>query len=83
MRLWLRDSERKPDPVPVETDDRKAILVGLGLWVLGSIVVVIVIMTNPALLAPDAATTTLWTCAIGIALGVVGLAYTHHRHTRN
>ena len=30
MRLWLKDSERRPDPAPVETDDRKAMLVGLG-----------------------------------------------------
>jgi hypothetical protein len=32
MRLWLKDSERRPDPKPVQSDDRKAILVGLVLW---------------------------------------------------
>ena len=32
MRLWLKDSERRPDPEPVKTDDRKVVLVGLVLW---------------------------------------------------
>ena len=32
MRLWLKDSERRPDPEPVKTDDRKAMLVGIALW---------------------------------------------------
>ena len=32
MRLWLRDDERRPDPVPVKTDDRRAVLVGLMEW---------------------------------------------------
>ncbi len=29
MRFWLKDGERRPDPEPVQSDDRKAILVGL------------------------------------------------------
>ena len=34
MRLWLKDCERRPDPAPVKSDDRKAMLVGLVLWLL-------------------------------------------------
>jgi hypothetical protein len=82
MRLWLRDSERKPDPVPAETDDRKAILVGLALWVVALIVVVVVTMSGSGFIAPDAAPATLWTCAVGITLGLIGLAYTHRLHKR-
>jgi hypothetical protein len=69
MRLWLKDSERRPDPAPVKTDDRKAVLVGLALWVVA--LVVILIVARDAVLAG--------TCAVGIALGLIGLAYTQHR----
>ena len=82
MRLWLRDSERKPDPVPAQTDDRTAIVVGLALWVVAFAVVGGITVSGGALLDPDAATTTLWTCAVGITLGLIGLAYTHRLHKR-
>ncbi len=78
MRLWLKDSERLPDPTPVVTDDRKAILVGLAGWIVGLAVVLVLgfLSPNPTAMA------TVWTCAVGIVLGGAGLAYTHHRHTR-
>ncbi|MGV8970553.1 MAG: DUF2530 domain-containing protein [Microbacteriaceae bacterium] len=89
MRLWLRDSERKPDPVPATTDDRAAILVGLVLWVVSLIVVIVVTATTTvdtastnSVVDPERVTATLWTCAAGIALGVVGLIYTARRHSR-
>jgi hypothetical protein len=41
MRVFLRDSERRPDPVPVKTDDRRPILIGLAVWVIATIVVVL------------------------------------------
>ena len=72
MRLWLKDSERRPDPVPVATDDRKAVLVGTGLWLVALVVVALVMPASYA----------LWTCGAGIVLGLVGLAYTHRRHQR-
>ena len=34
MRLWLKDSERRADPAPVKTDDRKAFFVGTVAWVI-------------------------------------------------
>jgi hypothetical protein len=69
MKLWLRDSERKPDPAPVKTDDRAAVLVGLALWIAA---LVIVLIMRPG---PDV----VWTCATGAVLGLVGLIYTHAR----
>ena len=72
MRFVLKDSERRPDPVPVVTDDRKAVLVGLVLWVVALVVVLIV--------APGMAA--IWTCIVGLALGLLGLVYTQVRHGR-
>ena len=69
MKLWLKDSERKPDPVPVKTDDRKAVLTGLALWIV-ALVVLLIVQPRPEL---------LWTCATGVVLGLVGLIYTHAR----
>jgi len=69
MKLWLKDSERKPDPVPVKTDDRKAVLTGLALWVV-AFVVLLIVQPSPEL---------VWTCATGVVLGLIGLIYTHAR----
>jgi len=70
MRLWLKDSERRPDPAPVKTDDRKAMLVGTALWLVALL----------ALLAfTGRAGVLLWTCAFGLALGLVGILYTSLR----
>jgi hypothetical protein len=79
MRLWLKDSERLPDPEPAVTDDRKAIVVGLGGWIVALSVVVVF-----GVLSADHPTWALvWTCVVGIVLGIIGLGYTHHRRRRN
>ena len=78
MRLWLKDSERRPDPPVVKTDDRKAVLVGLALW---AVALVFVLVFLPSLTA-DGHAWWLWTCVAGLALGAVGLVYTHVRHTK-
>src|SRR5699024_10381557 len=67
VRLWLRDDERQPDPVPVATDDRAAVLAGLALWVVALVVVLIVAGALGAALG-----LWLWTIGVGIALGLVG-----------
>ena len=74
MRLWLKDSERRPDPAPTPTDDRKPILIGLGLWL---VALVAVLLLGP-LLAP-ADRWWVWACVAGLALGLIGLLYTHRR----
>lgn len=75
MRLFLRDSERRPDPAPVKTDDRKAILTGLVAW----LVALVVLVFFTPLAAPDRLWV-LWTCAVGVLLGFAGLVYTIRRH---
>ena len=79
MRLWLKDSERKPDPPVAKTDDRKAVLVGIALWTVALIVLLIFI--NPLIEA--GLTWWLWTCVAGLVLGLAGLYYTHRRHSRS
>jgi uncharacterized membrane protein len=75
MRLFLKDSERRPDPVPVKTDDRRPILVGLAAWIIATIVVLLFI----APISSFGEGPLLWTCAVGIALGLAGLVYAAKR----
>jgi hypothetical protein len=77
MRLWLKDSERRTDPAPVKTDDRKAMLVGVSLW----LVALVVLLAELGPLLATGKDLWLWTCVVGIALGLVGILYTHRRHT--
>lgn len=72
MRILLRDSERRPDPPPVVTDDRKAMLTGLLLWLIAAGVVLVAV--NPV--DPDTGATALRCIGAGVALGVIGLGYT-------
>ncbi|WP_368086583.1 DUF2530 domain-containing protein [Leifsonia sp. CL154] len=71
MRLWLRDAERRPDPVPVKTDDRRAVVVGLALWLFALVVVVIVGIP----LGVSDRGTWVGTIVVGLVLGVLGLGY--------
>lgn len=77
MRLWLKDSERRPDPEPAQTDDRKAILVGLAGWV---IALIVLLVAGP--LIDGWSTEWLVTCGAGLLLGVAALVYTVRRHGR-
>lgn len=79
MRLWLKDSERRPDPTPVQTDDRKAVLVGLVLWLvaLGGLL----FFLGPLLAQGHG--WWLWAVLVGLGLGLVLLVFTHgRRHSR-
>ncbi|MEO7123867.1 MAG: DUF2530 domain-containing protein [Lacisediminihabitans sp.] len=78
MRLWLKDSERRPDPAPVKTDDRKAMLVGSGLWLVA--LGVLLVFARP--ITESGNQWMLWACVVGLALGLAGLLYTHRRYRR-
>jgi Na+/melibiose symporter-like transporter len=69
MRLWVKESERRPSPAPVKTDDRKVLLVGIALWI--AALAVMLVLLQPIIEA--GAIWMLWTCVAGLALGVVGL----------
>lgn len=75
MRLWLKDSERRPDPLPARTDARQAFLAGTVLWVLG---------LGAALIWRDQITTAglgwwVWCAVIGVGLGLFGLLWVQVR----
>lgn len=78
MRLWLKDSERLPDPAPVKTDDRKAILIGITLWLVALAALLVFL---PQLTASGRGWW-LSTCVAGLALGLIGILYTHWRGGR-
>ena len=71
MRLYVRDSQRKPDPALRKVNARLAIYVGMSAWALALV----------ALLASQPAKPLWWLgcCVTGIALGLVMLAYLRRR----
>lgn len=77
MRLFIKDSERRADPAPVKTDDRKVILVGLVLWILA---LAGMLLFLPALQKSDLVWL-LWTVVVGLGLGLVLLVYTVRRQS--
>ena len=77
MRLFIKDSERRPDPAPVKTDDRKVVLVGLVGWI---IALAVMLALLPQL--EDSGLVWLpWTVVVGFGLGLVLLVYTSKRHS--
>lgn len=77
MRLFIRDSERRPDPAPLKTDDRKVVLVGLVLWVVALGVLLLLLPQ----LEESGLVWLLWTVVVGLGLGLVLLVVTAKRHT--
>jgi hypothetical protein len=71
MRLFIKDSERRPDPAPMQTDDRKVILVGLVLWI---VALAGMLAFLPALQS-SGLVRLLWTGVVGLGLGLVLLVY--------
>ena len=71
MRFWLKDSERRPDPKPVQSDDRKAILVGLVAWL---VALAGLLLFLPSLLDGGRGWW-LWTVVVGLGLGLVLLVF--------
>lgn len=68
---------RRPDPEPLQTDDRPVVLVGIGLWAVAFVVLAVFFRDD---LSRHDATWWLWACAIGVGLGLYGLRYaSRHR----
>jgi len=78
MRLWLSESERRPDPEPVRADARKALLAGTLAWV----VVLGLALGFSGALADAGFGWFVTAAAIGVALGIVGLVVVQTRRRR-
>lgn len=74
MRLWVPHEERRPQPEPLRTNDLLAFQVGLGLWLLG-LVIVLGMLVTPIAFDP---VQTLATIGLGLVLGVTGLLVSRH-----
>lgn len=69
MRLWLNESERRPDPAPARADARKAVLVGTLAW----LVALVLSLVFRAQLDAAGIGWLVWAAVTGSALGVIGL----------
>jgi hypothetical protein len=78
VRLYLRSADRRPDPPPLRTDDRRTVLVGMAVW---AVLWVLAILLH-ARLSDAGYGWTVWTPPVGIALGVLGLRYVRRHAPR-
>ena len=75
----MPSTPRRPDPEPLETNDRPVVLVGITLWAVAFVVLVVFFRDD---LRRHDAEWWLWTCLIGIALGLYGLYFDARRRRR-
>jgi hypothetical protein len=71
VRLYQRSADRRPDPPPLDTDDRATVIVGIGLWA----VALVLALLFSSRLAEQGRSWWAWTALAGIGLGLVGLLY--------
>ncbi|GAA1060212.1 DUF2530 domain-containing protein [Agromyces bracchium] len=79
MRLWLSESERRPDPEPVRADARKALLAGTIGW----IIALGFALAFSGSLADAGFGWFVAAAAIGVGLGLVGLVVVQLRRRRD
>ncbi len=77
MRIWLKDSERRPDPLPARTDARKAYFAGSVAWLLA----LVVALVFQAELTSGGFGWWIWCIIIGLGLGLVGLVWVQLRRS--
>lgn len=78
VRLWVKESERRPDPAPARADGRKAAIAGIAAWL---VALVATLVWRDSLTEADLG---WWTtcCIIGTLIGVVGLIVVIARRRR-
>lgn len=67
---------RRPDPAPLQTDDRPIVVVGTALWVVALVLLAVFFRDD---LRRHHTTWWLWACGVGIVLGLNGLRVVSRR----
>ncbi len=78
MRLYLRSSDRRPDPPPLRTNDRAVVVTGMVIWA----VLLVAALALRSRLVEQGRGWWVWTAVAGLALGGYGLWYVHRRDRR-
>ena len=78
MRLYVRSRDRRPDPEPLPTDDRAAVLVGTAVWAVLQVAALLFLGD----LRDDGRGWWVWTPLCGMLLGAYGLHYLRGREQR-
>lgn len=68
--------ERRPDPAPLETDDRAVLVVGMLLWAVAFVVLIVFFRDD---LRRHHTTFWLWSCGLGFVMGFYGLWFVSRR----
>src|SRR3954467_14454113 len=72
----MPDQPRRPDPEPLEVNEKRIVLVGLALWAVAFVVLAVFFHDD---LRRHDATWWLWACLVGIALGLYALRFVSRR----
>lgn len=72
----MAKGERRPDPEPLEADDRLVLFVGMAAWTVAFVVLIAFFRDD---LRRHHAQWWLWTCGIGFVLGLYGLHFVAKR----
>jgi len=75
VRLYLRSADRRPDPPPLETNDRAVVRFGIAVW---TVLLVVALVLHPQL-EEQGRGWWVWTPVVAIMLGCYGLWYLHRR----
>lgn len=75
MRLYVRAEDRRPDPPPLDTDLRRPILVGIGVWT----ALFLLALAYKGRLDDRGLDWWVWTPLVGALLGAYGLRVVHVR----
>lgn len=68
MKLWVSESDRKPEPEPIESNAKVAVLLGIAAW---TIALVLVLFFGDSFAGSIPSWWTLC-CVFGISLGIFG-----------
>jgi hypothetical protein len=78
VRLYLRATDRRPDPPPIRTNDLAVGLAGTGIW---AVLLVAAVLAH-GWLTDSGRGWWMWTALAGIVIGLWGTWYVWRRDVR-